>query len=84
MHLHYIQLWSELLAPLVNMNKEGCENKPALLILLIFYFKTKNHKNLTFHWPKTIENGGKSHYEINVFLKYTLDTIIGTPRNSYE
>ncbi len=27
---------------------------------------------------------GKYHYEINVFLKYTLDTIIGTPRNSYE
>ncbi len=21
---------------------------------------------------------------VNVFLKYTLDTIIGTPRNSYE
>ncbi len=33
---------------------------------------------------KTIENGGKSHYEINVFLKYTLDTIIGTTRNSYD
>ncbi len=64
------------------MIKEGSENKPALLILLIFYLK--NHKNLTFHWTKTIENGGKSHYEINVFLKYTLDTIIGTPRNSYE
>jgi len=26
----------------------------------------------------------KIHYEINAFLKYTLDTIIGTPRNSYE
>ncbi len=61
------------------MIKEGSENKPALLILLIFYLK-----NLTFHWTKTIENGGKSHYKINVFLKYTLDTIIGTPRNSYE
>ncbi len=35
----YIQSWSELLAPLVNMIKEGSENKPALLILLIFYFK---------------------------------------------
>ncbi len=30
--------WSELLAPLVNMIKEGCENKPALLIILVFYF----------------------------------------------
>ncbi len=47
-------------------------------------FILKMHKNLTFHWTKTIENGGKSLYEINVFLKYTLDTIIGTPRNSYE
>ncbi len=26
----------------------------------------------------------KIHYEINAFLKYTLDTIIATPRNSYE
>ncbi len=65
------------------MIKEGSENKPVLLILLIFYFFL-NHKNLTFHWTKTIENGGESHYEINVFLKYTLDTIIGSPRNSYE
>ncbi len=65
------------------MIKEGSENKPTLLILLIFYFFL-NHKNLTFRWTKTIENGGKYHYEINVFLKYTLDTIIGPPRNSYE
>ncbi len=35
----YVQTWSELLAPLVNMIKEGCENESALLILLIFYFK---------------------------------------------
>ncbi len=34
-----IQSWSELLAPLVNMIKGGAENKPALLILLIFYLK---------------------------------------------
>ncbi len=33
----YIQSWSKLLAPLVNMIKEGSENKPALLIILIFY-----------------------------------------------
>ncbi len=81
--MNQIHTWSELLVPLVNMSKERCENKPALIILLIFYCKT-NHKNLTFHWTKKIENGGKSHYEINVFLKYTLNTIIGTPRNSYE
>ncbi len=30
---------------------------------------------ITFHLTKTIENGGKSHYEIiNVFLKFMLDT----------
>ncbi len=34
----FIHTWSELLIPLVNMIKEGCENKCALLILLIFYF----------------------------------------------
>ncbi len=33
--------WSELLAPLVNMTKEGCENKNALSILLIFSQFTK-------------------------------------------
>ncbi len=46
----------------------------------IYFF---NHKNLSFHWTKTVKNRGKSHYEM-IFLKYTLDTIIGTPRNSYE
>ncbi len=58
----HIQSWSELLAPLVNMIKEGSENKPALLILLIFYFFL-NHKNLTFEL-KQLKMGGKSHYEI--------------------
>ncbi len=47
MCLGCIQTWSELLAPLVNMIKEGSENKPALLILLIFYLKKND--NLTFH-----------------------------------
>ncbi len=65
------------------MIREGSENKPALWILLILYFFFYL-KNQTFHWTKTIKNGGKSQYEINVFLKYTLDTIIGTARNSYE
>ncbi len=46
----------------------------ALLILLIFYKKTKKQANLSLD----NEMGGKYHYEINVFLKYTLDTIIGT------
>ncbi len=40
----YKHTWSELLVPLVNMIKEGCENKCALLILLIFY-KKKKKKN---------------------------------------
>ncbi len=34
----FLDTWSELLVPLVNMIKEGCENKSALLIHLIFYF----------------------------------------------
>ncbi len=42
----YIQSWLEL-SPLLNMIKEGSENKPALLILLIFYLKQS--QNLTFH-----------------------------------
>ncbi len=33
-----LHTWSELLAPLVNMIKEGSENIPALLIPLIFLF----------------------------------------------
>ncbi len=37
-----VHTWSELLVPLVNMIKEGCENICALLILLIFYLKKKN------------------------------------------
>lgn len=28
-----LQSWTELLAPLINMNKEACENKSVLLIL---------------------------------------------------
>ncbi len=75
MHTHK---WSELLVPsLVNMIKEAYENKCALLIFLniIFFY----HKNLTFHWIIIILIGGKYHYEINVFLKYMLDTITGTP-----
>ncbi len=53
----HIQSWSELLAPLVNMIKEGSE-KTCILILLIFYLK-RNHKNLTFHWTKTNWKWGK-------------------------
>ncbi len=56
------------------------ENKPALFIFYLFF---KSQNTLTFQLSKTIENRGKSHYEINIFLKYTFDTIIGTPRNSY-
>jgi len=40
-------LWSELLATLVNMIKDGCKNKFALLIALIFPNK-KLQKNPTF------------------------------------
>ncbi len=43
----YIQSWPKISAPLVNMIKEGCENKSALLILLIFYFKKSQNSNLS-------------------------------------
>ncbi len=43
----YAQSWSELLAPLVNMIKGGCENEFALLILLIFYLKKSQKYNLS-------------------------------------
>ncbi len=64
----YIQSWSELLATMVNVINEGCENESALLIRLIFYKK----KKLNLKW------GGKYNYEIHVFLQYTLATINGT------
>ncbi len=62
------------------MIKEGSENLFALLILLIFYFK-KSQNNLSLD-NKNFKWGEVSLW--NVFLKYTLDTIIGTPRNFYE
>ncbi len=46
---HGIQSWSELLALLVNMIKEGSENKPALLIFLIFYLKKSQKSNLSLN-----------------------------------
>ncbi len=76
----YIQSWSELLAPLVNMIKEGSENKPALLILLIFI--KKNHKNLTFHWIIIIKNGWNI---IKIFFfSNTRWTQLLAHRNSYD
>ncbi len=64
------------------MIKEGCENESALLIVLIFYLKKSQKSNISLD-NKNLK-WGKYHYEINVFLKCTLDSIIGTPRNSYE
>ncbi len=63
------------------MVKQGCENVSALLILLIIYLKKLQKSNISLD-NKNLE-WGKYHYEINVFLKYTLDTIIGTPRISW-
>ncbi len=58
----------------VNMIKEGSENKPALLILLNFYLEKSQKSNLS---AKTNENGGKSHYEINVFSQIHDEAIQG-------
>jgi len=41
-HLH---LWSELFAPLVNMVKDGCQNKSVYPYDVLF----KTFDNLTFH-----------------------------------
>ncbi len=76
LQIYHLHTWSGLLVPLVNMIKEGCGNKSALLILFIFYLKKSQKSNLSlennnFKW-------GKYHYEINVFLLYTLATINGT------
>ncbi len=61
---------------------KGCENLSAILILFIFYFKKSQKSNLS------LDNTNLKWVEIslsnNFFLKYMLDTIIGTPRNSYE
>ncbi len=66
------------------MIKGGCENESALLILLIYIFFFKKSQNSNLSLDNKNLKWGKYNYEINVFLKYTLDTIIGTPRNSYE
>ncbi len=55
-------MWSELLVPLVNMIKEGWENKCALLIRLIFYLKKSQKSNLSLE-NKNLK-WGKYHYEI--------------------
>ncbi len=65
------------------MIKEGSENKPALLILLIFYLK-KITKIKPFIELKQLKMGENLIMKYYFFLKYTLDTIIGTPRNFYK
>ncbi len=41
--------------------------KINLHCLSFLSFIQKIHKIPTYHWSKTIESGGKSHYEINAF-----------------
>ncbi len=55
LHISISMLYSKLCIPLVNMIKEGCENKYASLIFLIFY--STNITNLNFHWRLRIYNG---------------------------
>ncbi len=50
--------WSELLVPLVNMIKEGCGNKCALLILFIYYLKNSQKSKLSLE-NKNLKWGGK-------------------------
>ncbi len=84
-HIQYIHTCSELLVPLVNMIKECCENKCALLILLIFYLKKLSQKSKLSLENKNLKWGEISFWnKCFFFLKYMLYTITGTPRNSYE
>ncbi len=70
-HIH-IHMWSELLVPLVNMIKEGCGNKSALLILLIFCLKKSKKSNLSLEnknlkWQKLQFFFSKTHWtQLNV------------------
>ncbi len=82
-HCIYILTCSELLVPLVNMIKEGCENKCASLIFFIFFFQSQNSK-LSLENNNLKKGGGVSLWNKSFFLKYMLDPITGTPRNSYE
>ncbi len=63
------QTWSELLAPLVNMIKEGCENESALLIRLIFYLKIPQKSNLS------LENKNEKCKEISLQIKFFFSLI---------
>ncbi len=58
------------------MIKEGCENKCALLIILIFYLKKSQKLKLSLE-NKNLKwgggGGGKYYYEINVFSQ----TLVG-------
>ncbi len=47
----HIHTWSELLVPLVNVITEGCGDKAALLIVLIYYLENSKKSNLS------LENG---------------------------
>ncbi len=57
MYGHYVCSFAKILAPLVNMIKEGCENYSALLILLIVYVKHSQKSilsldNTNFKWEE--------------------------------
>ncbi len=45
----FLHTWSELLVPLVNMIKEGCENKSALIHLIFYFFFKSQKSNLSLN-----------------------------------
>ncbi len=57
LHAVHVQSWPKILALLVNMIKEGCENVSALLILLIFCLKYSQKSNLSLD-NKNLKWGG--------------------------
>ncbi len=46
LHCTDIQLCSKLFIPMLNMIKEGCENKSISLFILMFYFLHLQKSNL--------------------------------------
>ncbi len=54
----HIHTWSELLVPLVNMITEGCGDKAALLIVLIYYLKNSKKKIEPFIGEWEFKMGG--------------------------
>ncbi len=77
-YIYILQSWPKISAPLVNYDKRSLWKLICIVNPFdLFFFKSNlSLDNTIYKW------GELSLW--NVFLKCTLDTIIGTPGNSYE